>query len=126
MIENEISHEIIRAAIQVHKTVGPGLLEHVYEKLLAYELHKAGLSCLTQVAIPVIYEGNRITEIGFRADMIVNDKVLVEIKSVECLAPVHHKQVHTYLKLSDIRLGLLINFNQEIVTQGVKRIANNL
>lgn len=123
---NYLTQQIIGASIEIHRGIGPGLLESVYEKLLCYELGKLGLTVEEQVPIPVIYDNKKFTEIGFRADIIVNNQVLIEIKSVEGLAPVHFKQVLTYLRLTDLRIGLLINFNEEILMKGVKRIANKL
>src|SRR5713101_3305420 len=109
MTENAIAKEIVDAAYRIHTTLGPGLLESVYDTVLAYELNRRGLRTARQQAIPVVYENVRI-DAGFRADMIVEDKVIVEVKSVELLAPVHKKQLLTYLRLADKRLGLLINF----------------
>lgn len=123
---NDLTQLIIGASVQVHREIGPGLLESVYEKLLCYELIKAGLIIETQVPIPVYYDNKRFTDIGFRADVIVNNQVLIEIKSTEGIAPVHYKQVLTYLRLSNLKIGLLINFNEEILIKGVKRIVNNL
>lgn len=126
MISNDLTQQIIGASIEVHRGIGPGLLESVYQKILCYELIRLGLSVKEQVPIPVFYHGKKFTDIGFIADIIVNNQVLVEIKSCEALAPVHYKQVLTYLRLTDLRLGLLINFNEEILIRGLKRIANNL
>ena len=109
MTENEIAKQILNAAFAVHTRLGPGLLESVYDSVLAYELGRRGLRTLRQQAIPVVYENVRI-DTGFRADLIVEDKVIVEVKSVELLAPVHKKQLLTYLRLADKCLGLLINF----------------
>lgn len=125
MHENEISKIILDLSIKIHKTLGPGLFESVYESIFCYELGKAGLAVQTQVEIPVEYDG-KIFEKGFRADVIVNKKVLVELKSVEKLLDVHRKQVLTYLKLTDIKLGLLINFNEKLMKDGFHRIVNNL
>jgi GxxExxY protein len=125
MNENEIAKIIVDKAFKIHKTLGPGLLESVYEELLNYELTKQGLIVLRQSPIPVIYEGKKI-ELGFRADLIVENKVIIEIKSVEVIAPVHHKQLLTYLKITGLKLGLLINFNQTIIKTGIHRIVNNL
>jgi len=126
MSENEIAQQIIAAALHIHRTFGPGLSEHVYEKILVYELNKHGLEVKRQRAIPVFYDGIQMEKIGYRADLIVEEKVLVELKSVETLSPVHFKQVLTYIRLANIKLGLLINFNEEILLKGVKRIANKL
>lgn len=122
---NNISGQIVDAAMQVHTRLGPGLLESVYERILAYELEKRGLKVARQVPIPFQYDDLRFDE-GFRADLIVDDAVLVELKSVETLAPVHGKQVLTYLKLTNLGLGLLINFGAPLLKDGIKRIANNL
>ncbi len=125
MTENEIAREIVDAAYKIHTTLGPGLLESVYETVLSAELRKRGLSVERQQAIPVVYEGERV-DLGFRADLVVEKKVIVEIKSVEAVNPVHHKQLLTYLRLADKRLGLLINFNVALIKQGIKRIVNRL
>ena len=125
MHENEISKIILDASIKIHKTLGPGLFESVYKSILAYELKKAGLKVSVQVSIPVQYEGLTF-EKGFRADMIVNDKVLIELKSVENLSHVHKKQVLTYLKLTGLKLGLLINFNYKLMKNGFHRIVHKL
>jgi GxxExxY protein len=125
MHENEISKVIVDCSIKIHKTLGPGLFESVYETALDYELKKLGLFVLTQVAIPVVYETIKL-EAGFRADIIVENKVIVEIKSIETIAPVHKKQLLTYLRLSNKKLGLLINFNVELLKDGITRIVNNL
>jgi len=122
---NEISGTIVDAAYHVHTKLGPGLLESVYEAVLAYALTKRGLSVARQVTVPVTYDELRFEE-GFRADLIVENSVLVELKSVEMIAPVHGKQVLTHLKLLAYRLGLLINFGAPLLKDGIKRIANNL
>jgi GxxExxY protein len=122
---NTLSGQIVDAAMHVHMRLGPGLLESVYERVLAYELEKRGLKVARQVPIPLQYDDLRFDE-GFRVDLIVNDTVLVELKSVEVLAPVHGKQVLTYLKLTNLRLGLLINFGAPLLKDGIKRIAHNL
>ena len=123
MKENEISNKIIGAAIEVHKQLGPGLLESSYEVCLAYELKQLGMSIQTQVALPVIYKEVKL-EAGYRIDILVENKVIVEIKAVEALADIHTAQLLTYLKLKDVKLGLLINFNSVKVIDGVKRIIN--
>jgi len=123
--ENEAAKQIVDAAFQVHTSLGPGLLESVYEVVLAYELEKRGLQVVRQQAIPVVYHDTRI-EVGFRADLIVEDKVIVEIKSIEAIAPVHKKQLLTHLRLADKRLGLLINFNVALIKDGITRIANGM
>jgi len=123
--ENEVATQIVDAAYPIHTSLGPGLLESVYEVVLAYELENRGLRVVRQQAVPIVYEGTRI-EMGFRADLIVEDKVIVEIKSVEAIAPVHKKQLLTHLRLADKRLGLLINFNVVLIKEDIKRIANGM
>lgn len=125
MTENEISYRIIGAVYDVYKSLGPGLLEKVYEKVLKYELQKRGLRVETQVEIPVVYDGFSF-ENGFRADMIVEDKVIVELKSVEIVQDICFKQLLTYLRLSNLHLGLLINFNSSNIHDGIRRVVNNL
>jgi len=125
MTENEIATTVVDAAYTIHTRLGPGLLESVYETTLAYELTKRGLTVRRQQAMPVVYESVRM-DIGFRADLIVADKVIVEIKSIEAVSPVHRKQLLTYLRLTDKRLGLLINFNVELIKDGLTRVVNNL
>lgn len=125
MTENEISKQIVDVAYKLHTTFGPGLLESVYETVMAYELTQRGLRVVRQQAIPVVYESVHM-EVGFRADLIVEDKVVVEIKSVEAVAPVHKKQLLTYLRLADKMLGLLINFETELIKDGIYRVVNRL
>ena len=125
MIENEISKKIIGAAIEVHKQLGPGLLESSYEVCLAFELKQLGLNVKTQVALPVVYKEVKL-ETGYRIDILVENRVIIEIKAVDALADIHTAQLLTYLKLKDLKLGLLINFNNVKVIDGVKRIVNNL
>ena len=125
MDENEIAKKIVDSAYQVHRKLGPGLLESVYETVLAYELEKRGLSVKRQVQVPILYEGISFNE-GFRADLIVEDKVIVELKSVETVAPVHKKQLLTYLRLADKKLGLLINFGCALIRNGITRVVNGL
>src|SRR5579859_2930556 len=125
MTENAIAKEIVDAAFCIHTTLGPGLLESVYDAVLAYELDRRGLRTVRQQPLPVVYETVRI-DTGFRADLIVEDKVIVEIKSVEVLAPVHKKQLLTYLRLADKRLGLLINFHVALIKDGITRVVNGL
>ena len=125
MTENAIAKEIVDAAFRIHTTLGPGLLESVYDTVLAYELGHRSLRVVRQQPIPVVYEDVRI-DTGFRADLIVEDKVIVEVKSVENLAPVHKKQLLTYLRLADKRLGLLINFQVPLIKDGITRIVNGL
>ncbi len=125
MTENEISYKIIGACIDLHKSLGPGLLESVYENALAYDLREMGFSVATQVTLPVVYKEIKL-EAGFRIDIMVENKVLIEIKSIETLAPVHFSQTLTYVKLSGLKLGLLINFNSVKVKDSIHRIVNNL
>ena len=125
MTENELSRQIVDAAYRIHTTLGPGLLESVYVLTLAWELEQRGLRVVRQSEVPVVYQGTRI-EAGFRADLIVDDQVIVEVKSVETLAPVHKKQLLTYLRLANKRLGLLINFNVVLIKNGITRIVNGL
>jgi GxxExxY protein len=124
MLTNEITSIIIEESIYIHRTVGPGLFESVYEELLSFRLIKRGLKIERQKAVPVIFEEVKM-DIGFRADLIVENKVLVEIKSVEALANIASMQTLTYLRFTGISIGLLINFNVEKLKQGIKRIANN-
>jgi GxxExxY protein len=125
MTENEIAMIIVDAAYHIHKRLGPGLLESVYEIVLAYELKKRGLTVERQVPVAIVYDSIKFDE-GFRADLIVEDKVIVELKSVETVIPVHKKQLLTYLRLADKRLGLLINFGSELIRDGISRVVNKL
>jgi GxxExxY protein len=125
MTENELSRIIVNTAYRIHFTLGPGLLESVYEEIMYYELCREGLNVERQKGIPVIWNELKM-EIGFRADLIVESKVIIELKSVETIAPVHPKQLLTYLKLTGIKLGLLINFNDPLIKNGITRIVNNL
>jgi GxxExxY protein len=125
MDENQIAKEIVNAAYHVHRTLGPGVLESVYETVLTFELEKMGLRVERQVPVAIVYQGLRFDE-GFRVDLMVEDKVIVELKSVETIAPVHKKQLLTYLKLADKRLGLLINFGAPLIRAGITRIVNGL
>ena len=124
-IENDISYLIRGAIFKVYNELGPGLLESVYETVLLFELQKQGLEVKSQVPLPVFYEDNKM-ELGFRLDLLVNNIVLIEIKSVENLAEVHHKQVLTYLKLSNLKLGILVNFNVDNISKGIFRKVNGL
>ncbi len=123
MNENEIGRIIVDCAIRLHMALGPGLLESVYEVLLAHLLEKAGLRVRRQVPIPVEFEGIRFDE-GFRADLVVEDKVIIELKSVESVSRAHKKQVLTYLKLSGMKLGYLLNFGEAVMKDGIHRIIN--
>jgi GxxExxY protein len=125
MTENEIATIIVDAAFKIHPRLGPGLLESVYETTLAYELAKRGLQLRRQQSTPVVYEDVRM-DVGFRADLIVEGKVIVEIMSIDAIAPVHRKQLLTYLRLTDKKLGLLINFYVELIKDGITRVVNNL
>ena len=125
MTENEISKLVVDLCFKIHKKYGPGLFESVYEEIFCYEWAKNGIPFQRQKGIPLIHEEIRM-EIGFRADIIVDDKVIVELKSVEVLADIHYKQVQTYLKLANIKLGLLVNFNVPLIKDGIHRIVNNL
>ena len=123
MNENEIGRIIVDRAVHLHMALGPGLLESVYEVLLAHQLKKAGLSVERQVVIPIVFDGIRFEE-GFRADIVVEGKVIVELKSVEVLNKAHKKQVLTYLKLTDMKLGYLLNFGEALMKDGIHRIIN--
>ncbi|MBC7185490.1 MAG: GxxExxY protein [Calditrichaeota bacterium] len=125
MTENDIAREVLNAAFAVHTKLGPGLFETVYEAALAHELRRRGLRVEQQKDLPVRYENVRI-DVGFRMDLLVEDKVVVELKSVEEVVPVHKKQLLTYLRLADKRLGLLINFNTARLKDGITRIVNQL
>ena len=125
MSENAVARQIVDAAYRVHTVLGPGLLESVYEAALAYELEKRGLRITRRQAIPLVYEEVRI-HAGFHADLVVEDEVIVDIKALEVIAPVHKKQLLTYLKMADKRLGLLINFNFALIKDGITRIVNGL
>jgi len=123
--ENDVARLVVDAAFHVHTALGPGLLESVYEAILARELAKRGFSVLRQQPIPIQYDGLSFDE-GFRADLVVDDVVIVELKSVELIAPIHKKQLLTYLRLTNKRLGLLINFGSGLIKDGIHRIANGL
>lgn len=125
MTEDAVAREIVDAAFHMHRTLGPGLFESVYEAVLESELLKRGLQVARQHPVPIVYEGIRF-EMGFRADLFVGDKVIVEIKSIAEVAALHRKQLLTYLRLADIRLGLLINFNVVLIKDGITRIVNGL
>lgn len=123
--ENEIAREIVDAAFKIHTTLGPGLLESVYQAVLSHELGKRGLCVRREVPIAIRYDDLRF-DLGFRADLLVNDLVIVELKSVEQTAAVHKKQVLTYVRLADLRLGLLINFGAPRIKDGITRLVNGL
>lgn len=120
-----MSYKIIGAAIELHKSIGPGLLESAYENALAHDLKALGLDVKQQVPMPFIYKEIK-QEVGYRLDLIINNKVIVEIKAVEALAPVHFAQLLTYLKMSDIKLGLLINFNCKLLKNEIHTVVNGL
>ena len=124
MTLNELTEKIIGAAIKVHRTLGPGFLESVYQAALAYELEKANISFEKEKSLPVPYE-DIILEVGFRCDFLVDKRVIVECKSVKEFAPIDHAQLLNYLKISELQIGLLINFNVLKLTDGIKRIVNN-
>ena len=123
-LENDISGKIIGAAIEVHKHLGPGLLESAYEECLCRELELRGINFERQVPLPLNYKGLKL-DCGYRLDLLVEDKVIVELKTVEAIAPIHEAQMLTYLKLRDVRLGLIINFNARLLVEGIKRLVNN-
>lgn len=125
MEENELSRIVFDCALKVHRNLGPGLLESAYEECLFYELKKTGLDIQKQKALPLVYEEVKL-DIGYRIDIIVENKLILEIKSVESLNDVHFAQLLTYLKLTDCKLGMLINFNVTLIKNGIKRIVNNL
>ena len=125
MTENDIATQIIDSSLKIHRALGPGLLESVYEEALAYEFTKKNIAYFRQTDIPVHYDGQKLG-IGFRADLIIENKVIIELKSVENVQPVHKKQLLTYLKLTGLKLGLLINFNEALLKDGITRIVNGL
>ena len=125
MNENEVAAIVVNTVFQMHNTLGPGLLESVYEKVLTSKLEKEGLQVEVQKKISIVYEDMKI-ENAFRADLVINNLVIIELKSVEKLEKVHFKQLLTYLRLSNKKLGLLINFNTELIKNGIKRVVNNL
>ena len=123
MTENEIGTIIVDCSVKLHQTLGPGLLESVYERLLAFELEKQGLSTQRQMIVPIVYEGLKLDE-AFRADLVVENKVIIEVKSVEVSHPVHKKQLLTYLKLTGMKLGYLLNFGEALMKDGITRTIN--
>ena len=125
MRENDIARIVVDVAFQIHKRLGPGLLESVYEAVMLHELRKRGLPVENQAPIPVEWDGVRL-EVGFRVDLFVDGCLIVELKSVEQITPVHKKQVLTYLRLANCQLGLLINFNTELIKDGISRVVNGL
>ena len=125
MNENEIGTKLLEAAIQIHRELGPGLLEVVYEVILARELSDRGLRVQRQVPVPIVFKGIRFDE-GFRADLIIENKVLLELKSIERIVPAHKKQVQTYLRLTGLKLGYLLNFGEAVLKSGITRCVNGL
>lgn len=125
MTENEIAKIAVGICFKIHTQYGPGLFESVYEEIFCYELNKTGILFYKQYPIPLVHEEIKM-EAGFRADILIENKVIIEIKSIEALAPVHYKQVQTYLKLTGCKLGLLINFNVALIKEGIHRIVNHL
>lgn len=125
MDENQLSNKVIGAAIEVHRQIGPGLLENIYLKCLTYELEQLGVHAKTEVTLPIRYKQLEFKE-GYRADLVVEDKLIVELKAVETMLPVFNAQLLSYLKMSGLRLGLLINFNVPHLRDGIRRIVNNL
>lgn len=125
MTENEIAKQVVDAAYKIHTKIGPGLLESAYQAMLIYELKKRGLRVVYEQPVSIVYEEVQL-DVGYRADLIVGDKVIIELKSVEKIVPVHYKQLLTYLKLADKRLGLLINFGEVVIKNGITRVVNGL
>ncbi|MBM4172078.1 MAG: GxxExxY protein [Ignavibacteria bacterium] len=125
MHENDIAKIIVQTVFDLHKNLGPGLLESVYKNSLAYDLKEKSLIVESEVPVPFVYKEVK-QDVGFRLDLLIEKKVVVEIKAIELLAPVHFSQVLTYLKLANIKLGLLVNFNVNLIKEGIHRIVNNL
>jgi GxxExxY protein len=125
MDENEIAKIVVDCCYQIHSRLGPGLYESVYEELLAHELSQRGLSFVRQAAVPLIYKG-RSFALAFRADFVVEKKLIIEIKSVDSIEPIHYKQLLTYLRITSLKLGLLINFNESLIKAGTRRVVNSL
>lgn len=123
--ENEIARLVVDLCFKIHKQYGPGLFESVYEEIFCYEWQKNGILFYRQHPVPLIHETIKM-DAGFRADILIDNKVIIELKSIELLAPVHYKQVQTYLKLTGCKLGLLVNFNVPLIKDGIHRIVNNL
>lgn len=123
--ENQIAKNVVDCCYKIHKKIGPGLLESVYLEILAYELKKVGYRCEKEVGIPVQYEDVKL-DLGFRADLIVENLVIIELKAVEKVLPVHLKQLMTYLRLTGMKLGLLVNFNVNLIKDGIERVVNGL
>ncbi len=125
MTENEIAAVIVECSFNVHRILGPGLLESTYKDCLRYELEQKGILVECEKALPLIYKGEKLNS-GYRVDLLVENKVIVELKAVEVLIPIYYAQFLTYLKLSDRKLGLLINFNEYLIKDGIKRVVNKL
>ena len=125
MRENELSEQVIGAAIEIHRVLGPGLLESAYEECLCHELSLRKVSFERQIDLPVRYKGVNL-DCGYRLDLLIGKKVIVELKTVESLLPIHEAQLLTYLKMTNCKLGLLLNFNAPLLRNGIKRLANNL
>ncbi len=125
MTENELARVVVDCAYHIHRKLGPGLLESVYQAVLVHELRKRGLTAFDEVPVPVVWETVHL-DVGFRADLIVEGKLIVELKSAEAVHPVHKKQLLTYLRLTNCRLGLLINFGAELIKDGISRVVNGL
>jgi GxxExxY protein len=125
LTENELSRVVVDVAYHVHYRLGPGLLESVYEEIMCHELRKRGLLVERQKPMPVFWDDLKM-DVGFRADLVIDNKVIIELKSVEDLNPVHFKQLLTYLKISNMKLGLLINFNEPLIKDGISRVVNGL
>jgi GxxExxY protein len=121
---NQVSEDVLACAYRVHSALGPGLLESVYKACLAIELRDAGFKVLVEHPCPVVYKGQQVAEIGYRMDILVNDSLVLEIKSVDAIHPVHLSQLLSYLRLADLRYGLVLNFNTEHLRDGVKRVVN--
>ncbi len=123
MNRNELTERVIGSAIEVHRTLGPGLMESTYEECLAFELTEAGLAIQRQLELPIFYKGRRLN-VGYRIDLLVNQQLIIELKSVRAIEPIHEAQLLTYLKLADKKLGLLMNFNVPLMKQGIRRFLN--
>lgn len=125
MDENQLSYKIIGVALELHRNIGPGLLESTYENALVYDLKDVGLEVRQQVPMPFLYKEIKM-DVGYRIDLLIENKIIIEVKSVETLAPVHFAQLLTYLKLSSMKLGLLMNFNCKLLKDGIHRVVNNM
>ena len=125
MTENEISKIVVEEAIHIHKSIGPGMLESAYVHCLGYRLVKRGLNMRTQVPVPLIFEEVKL-ECGYRADLVIENKVVIEVKSIEAIAPIHLAQTLTYLRFLNLKLGMVLNFNSVLMKDGIKRVVNNL